>query len=262
MRITSGGNVGIGTTSPSEKLEVNGSLRLNDGNVDGPQLKLASSGYSDWNIDNYSGNLRAYYGSSEYFRINSAGNVGINDTAPSTKLDVNGGARFQDTTMIGSNVGLLQFGMDGTRFNSYGYSTAHIKTSILKGADTMIAFNIRGYMYSLNPVDTDVGFYCYAPVSYVYGVTQFAKAYNGWTIGLYYSSDNYVCIYVDGMSTYGGFTLNWINTSLIQWGGKVFALAWTKTNSPNGTAQLLTNQQLQLLNFVRLLLKKIGHLQL
>ena len=95
----------------------------------------------------------------------------------------------------------------------------------------MIAFNIRGYMYSPNTVDTDVAFYNYAPAGSPYGVTIHHKAYSGWAIGLYYSSDNYVCFYVDGMSTYGGFALNWINTSLIQWGGRVFALASTKVNT-------------------------------
>lgn len=54
-----------------------GNLTLNNGNADGAQLSLASSGYSNWNIDNYSGRLRAYYGSTEYFTVNSSGNVGI-----------------------------------------------------------------------------------------------------------------------------------------------------------------------------------------
>lgn len=93
LSITAGGNVGIGNNSPGEKLEVNGSIRLNDGNADGPQLKLASSGYSDWNLDNFSGNFRAYYGSTEYFRITSGGNVGIGTTSISYKLDVNGTTR-------------------------------------------------------------------------------------------------------------------------------------------------------------------------
>lgn len=76
-----GTNVGIGTASPSEKLEINGSLRLSDGNADGPQLRLASSGFSDWNIDNFSGSLRAYYGSTEYFRFTNTGNILIGTTS-------------------------------------------------------------------------------------------------------------------------------------------------------------------------------------
>jgi len=95
----------------------------------------------------------------------------------------------------------------------------------------MIAFNIRGYYYGPQPIDTDVAFYNYNPVSYVYGVTIYHKAYTGFSVGLYYSSDNYVCIWVDGLGVYGGFSLNWINTSLIQWGGRVFALASTTTNT-------------------------------
>ena len=175
--------------------------------------------------------INSYIGGGRLVTVKVNGNVGLNDTNPQHKIDVNGNARFQDTTMIGSSVGLLQFAMDGARWNSYPNSVLHIKTSILKGSDTMIAFNIRGYMYSPNTVDTDVAFYNYNPTSSPYGVTIHHKAYGGWSIGLYYSSDNYVCIYVDGMSTYGGFVLNWINTSLIQWGGRVFALASTKVNT-------------------------------
>jgi hypothetical protein len=159
------------------------------------------------------------------------GNVGVNNPNPSLNLDVDGTSRTTSTAMIGSSVGLLQFAMDGTRFNSYGFSHVHIKTSILKGSDTMISFNLRGYYYSPNTIDTDVAFYNYNSVSYVYGVTQHVKAYGGLTITMYYSSDNYVCICVEGLSTYGGFALNWINTSLIQWGGRVFTLAWSRVNT-------------------------------
>jgi hypothetical protein len=175
--------------------------------------------------------INSYIGGGRLVTVKSNGNVGINDTNPSTPLDVNGNVRFQGTTMVGSNVGLLQFGMDGARFNSYGYSHVHIKTSILKGSDTMISFNLRGYYYSPNTIDTDVAFYNYTPVGYVYGVTQHEKAYGGITITMYYSSDNYVCICVEGLSTYGGFALNWINTSLIQWGGRVYAITWSKANT-------------------------------
>jgi hypothetical protein len=95
----------------------------------------------------------------------------------------------------------------------------------------MINYNIRGYMYSPNNIDTDVAFYCYNGTSYVYGVTVNHKCWGSFTVSMYYSSDNYVCICVDSLSTYGGFSLNWINSSLIQWGGRVFTLAWTRVNT-------------------------------
>lgn len=91
LTMLSGGNVGIGSTNPSERLEVNGSIRLSDGNADGPQLKLASAGYSDWNIDNYNGSLRAYYGGTEYTRLTSSGNFGIGTDQPVGQLNVFGG---------------------------------------------------------------------------------------------------------------------------------------------------------------------------
>ncbi len=159
------------------------------------------------------------------------GNVGVNEANPGYKLDVNGDSRLRDTVMVGSNIGLMQFAMDGARIFSYPNNVVHIKTSILKGNDTMIAFNLRGYYYGPQPIDTDVAFYLYNPVSYVYGVTIYHKAYNGFSVGMYYSTDNYVCLYIDGLSTYGGVVINWINTSLIQWGAKVTILGTSRVNS-------------------------------
>lgn len=84
-----------------------GDLRLNNGNADGAQLQLASSGYSDWNWDNYSGRLRAYYGSTEYFTINASGNVGIGTSSPASKLNVVDAG-------TGANTLLVQSGQTGT----------------------------------------------------------------------------------------------------------------------------------------------------
>ena len=247
---TTTGFVGIGTVSPSTRLNVShpshgigisymGGSALpsiaglftdssSGGQGYGSLLIKSRTDYAGYSINFYTAGTANVIESR--MMITSVGNIGVN-CVPDHKLDVNGTTRIQDTTMLGSNVGLLQMAMDGARWHSYPNTVLHIKTSILKGSDTMIAFNIRGYMYSPNTVDTDVAFYNYAPAGSPYGVTIHHKAYSGWAIGLYYSSDNYVCFYVDGMSTYGGFALNWINTSLIQWGGRVFALASTKVNT-------------------------------
>lgn len=225
------GNVSIGTTTESSgyQFTVARTARFNGmmlGNSDG-------SNAADNRIAiNWDSGSKAYILAQQNVPLE----LGNNNTTRMTigtdgYVSVTGGMKTDGTASIGSSVGLLQFAMDGTRFNSYGYSHVHIKTSILKGSDTMISFNIRGYYYSPNTIDTDIAFYNYNPVSYVYSPTAHVKAYGGITITLYYSSDNYVCICVEGLSTYGGFALNWINTSLIQWGGRVYTLAWSKANT-------------------------------
>jgi ethanolamine utilization microcompartment shell protein EutS len=128
---TTGGNVGIGTTTPGEKLEVVGNIfvkgtrpevKLNytvtTGNVrlavySGSNAYLTSNAYFDgtaWQRDDTasgSGVLSllnntltwryAPPGANpisliEAFRIDSSGNVGIGTTAPSEKLDIEGGS--------------------------------------------------------------------------------------------------------------------------------------------------------------------------
>jgi hypothetical protein len=114
MRITSGGNVGIGTSTPAEKLDVAGnikasSLYLNNpsgdssievggaGNVyidlkkpnsDDSDLRIATDG-TDGIID-ANGGLCIFTAHTERMRITSAGNVGIGTTTPVDKLSVNG----------------------------------------------------------------------------------------------------------------------------------------------------------------------------
>lgn len=109
VTVLSNGNVGIANTNPSEKLSVTGNIRMDNGTADGPQLVLGSSGFSDWNIDNYSGSLRAYYGSTEYTRLTSSGNFGIG-VSPSYKLDVAGDTRITSGSL---GVGVVPNATDG-----------------------------------------------------------------------------------------------------------------------------------------------------
>ena len=87
MTLKSSGNVGIGTSSPGYKLDVNGSLHAS-------ALTLADAIYHEGDTNNYIGFLsdtQAFTtNGQERLRINSAGNVGIGTTSPSNKLDVSG----------------------------------------------------------------------------------------------------------------------------------------------------------------------------
>jgi len=135
MRISSAGNVGIGTTAPVGKLEVAGNFRLSSNGTDNDSYPIHFTNTSvamardDNNLELHAYNAivfgastTSYPTSTERMRILNNGNVGIGTTAPNDgdltigapKLHVavigepgtfNLAARFQSTTSDSNNTG-------------------------------------------------------------------------------------------------------------------------------------------------------------
>jgi hypothetical protein len=135
MRITSAGNVGIGTTTPGTRLDVlggtaNSAIAQFSGAVSGRGLKIStfSTGTTDAGVildaqTTSQANLAFATNGSEAMRITNAGNVGIGTTSPSQKLTVRHGNIGLESNSYG-NTGLIQmFGTDGLEKFQQGLTT-------------------------------------------------------------------------------------------------------------------------------------------
>ena len=139
MRVTSAGNVGIGTTSPSEKLHVVGYAKTSIGLKAGNYTILNESG-NETSLSN-----TAYYpmffktNNSTRMTISNAGNVGIGTTSPSEKLHIAGGGS-----------GNIRLDSGGTY---YGTNIQAISSAGLKiGND-----DFSGYAYFHNDGNVGIG---------------------------------------------------------------------------------------------------------
>ncbi len=122
-------NVGIGTTSPSQKLHVEGNVLIN-GAAPYVSIKTTQTGTPDWKIYNsYNsvGDFAIVGGSSggNKFNIQPNGNVGIGTTSPASKLTVTGG----DAEVTGSDKGLILESPNGTRYRIQVDNSGNLTTT-------------------------------------------------------------------------------------------------------------------------------------
>lgn len=128
ITVLEGGNVGIGTTSPGAKLEIaasNSTLAISYGNTvpNNPLHTNYYGGYTGIGMDSATAGVRivgdtnilvmdaGYYTSNviqhaswnSLLKVMTNGNVGINVSSPSLKLEVGGGSRFHDTMYFGGS---------------------------------------------------------------------------------------------------------------------------------------------------------------
>ena len=123
IRVTAGGNVGIGTIAPAAKLDVEGTTRISTLVGTGNRMVIANdngilstqaipSGGSPDNLGNHTATTSLDLNGNSIIDANvvqavsnlslnpTSGNVGVGTTAPAAKLDVNGSARV--STLVGT----------------------------------------------------------------------------------------------------------------------------------------------------------------
>ena len=141
MRINSSGNVGIGTTNPTEALTVSGVIKTIDGtdiNMDAAasgQLMLDGNGYAGaialnaqgMNIYTNSGSRDIIFGTNEIerVRIDGSGNVGIGTANPTEKLSVQAGDLG---TTAGNSVDIFSLRSDTSNTDRMLYTAERIST--------------------------------------------------------------------------------------------------------------------------------------
>jgi hypothetical protein len=127
--ISSGGNVGIGTDAPTEKLHIKST-------TSGSFIRFEDNGGSGVYVGSRSDDLEFYAGNSEKMVILSGGNVGIGVTGPSYKLDVAGEVRANNLfrTTDGTNTGL--FGSSVFASNVIGIGSSNAAPLVLGTAAT------------------------------------------------------------------------------------------------------------------------------
>ena len=162
-----GGNVGIGTTNPQYKLDVNGTIvsRATDTSIRGVYAENSSGGVSLYVAA--SGNRGLYDATNNKWvmytngtnAIFPVGNIGIGISSPAYKLDVNGSGRFTET-LVSEGAFIAKGGLEVYGSSPYidfhfGNSTSDYTSRIIENASGLLSLN--RILYLVNGERAGVG---------------------------------------------------------------------------------------------------------
>ena len=205
MRITSGGNVGIGTTSPTTALHVLANSGLDEGNA-AAIIRQGGGNNNNGLLVDVTNSVNAYIadfrqGNSSLVRITGAGNVGIGTTSPNHKLDINGALSVDAFGDAAANYITMRTGFAPSSTGGLGFmATDHSGA----GQDGLACYGHDGISYYTAQTErmriTSGGLISMGNTSISNG-TSFGGG--GQINRLKVESGNYTCLEING-STSGG----------------------------------------------------------
>jgi hypothetical protein len=184
----SGGNVGIGTTSPANVLDVNkGSITGGGGiQIDGTndtRVRIGQGMPTVWSWSNgwttpgdFSLIQEGVSGSVIY--VKPGGNVGIGTTSPSQLLEVNGNAQVDGSLQLGSSG--IQVTSGGIVFPNGGGTQTAAWTGVICGGDFAESVDVSGDRAHYEPGDVLV-----VDSEHPGEVAKSAEAYSSAVVGVY-----------------------------------------------------------------------------